>query len=288
MATRFELLLYGEDAARLRPAGEEALGEIERLHAQLSAYRPESDISGINARAGGGAVRVEPRLFRLLTLCRDIHRMTDGAFDITIAPLLRCWGFMGGDGAMPDDADLEAARALVGMDRVELDEEHLTIRFERDGMGLDLGAIGKGYAIERAAGLLREAGIRHALVHGGTSSVHAIGSQPDGSAWQVGVQHPTEPDERLGSVELLDSSLSVSSIRGKQVVLDRQEFGHVIDPRTGRPARGAVTAAVTGPSPTVCDALSTALLVLGEEWAPVLAERWPSYQSIVVGQVQNA
>ena len=275
MATRFELLLYGEDAARLRSAGEEAIEEIGRLDAQLSAFRPESEISGINARAAKEAVRVEPRLFRLLALSRDIHRMTDGAFDITIAPLLRCWGFMGGDGAVPDDADIEAARALVGMDKVELDEEHLTIRFERSGMMLDLGAVGKGYAVERAAGLLREAGIRCALIHGGTSSVCAIGPQPDGSAWQVAVKGPTGPGERLAAVGLQDSSVSVSSTRGKWFRAGRRTFGHVIDPRTGRPISRAASAVVTGSSPTVCDALSTALLVLGEPWAPTLAERWP-------------
>src|SRR5262249_23211874 len=153
MATRFEMVLHGENLVALRSAAEEALQEIERLHAQLSLYSPSSEISFINARAAGEVVQVEPRLFELLRIAQQIHRETEGAFDITIAPLVRCWGFMGGSGKRPSPEQLAEARSQVGMDQVVLDEKHRTIRFARPGMMIDLGSIGKGYALERAVEL---------------------------------------------------------------------------------------------------------------------------------------
>lgn len=190
MATRFELVAHGGNAARLRAAGEEALAEIERLEDQLSLYRPGSDIARLNALAAKGPVRVTPTLFALLQHARQLHHASDGAFDITIGPLVRCWGFMGGEGGVPRPDALAAARACVGMSLVELDAGNSTVRFAREGVMLDLGALGKGYALERAVDLLREAGVTSALLHSGTSSVCALGSPPDAQAWQVAVPRP--------------------------------------------------------------------------------------------------
>lgn len=260
MATRFELVLNGDDPTRLRAIGEEALGEIERLDRQLSFYRPESDISWINAHAAGEPVKVEPRLFRLLVLCQELNLNTDGAFDITIAPLMRAWGFVSGGGKMADPAEVEASGKVVGMEHVRLDEENYTVRFDCEGVAIDLGAIGKGYAVERAAGILRENGVESGLLHGGTSTVYAIGAQADGRPWTIGLADPLS-----GHVDLQDNSLSISAVHGKSFTEEGVEFGHVLDPRTGSPVRGAQAAAVIGPAPTICDALSTALLVAGKQ-----------------------
>src|SRR5262245_5142912 len=156
MATRFEIILYGNDPVSLRATGEEALDEVERLENQLSLYRPTSDIAHLNARAAREPVRVDPALFHLLEQARKLHQETDGAFDITIAPLVRCWGFMGGTGRIPSRAEIAEARKKVGMHLVQLDGATCSVRFAREGVMLDLGAIGKGYAIERAADLLKE------------------------------------------------------------------------------------------------------------------------------------
>ncbi len=142
MATRFELVLHGDDPTRLRAAGEEALAEIEHIESQLSLYRTDSELSWINAHAGRERVPVEPRLFRLLQLCTRLSDLTDGAFDVTVTPLTRCWGFVGGTGHIPTPAELDAARAVTGMHHVELDEDGSTVRFDREGVELDLGAIG--------------------------------------------------------------------------------------------------------------------------------------------------
>src|SRR5215831_260933 len=190
MATRFEIVLPGENAAALRAAGEEALHEIDRLEAQLSLYRPASEIALVNVRAAKEPVRVTPSLFALLEHAQRLHAETGGAFDITIAPLVRCWGFMGGTGHMPHAKELAEARAKVGMNQVRLSAQDSTVRFAREGVMLDFGAIGKGYAIERAVEVLREAGVTSALLHGGTSTIFALGHPPEAEFWQVALEQP--------------------------------------------------------------------------------------------------
>lgn len=267
MATRFEIVLHGADPVALRAAGEEALDEVDRLEQQLSLYRPSTELAQLNARAAREWVRVTPTLFRLLHHAKQLSEETGGAFDITIAPLVRCWGFMGGRGRMPLPADLEEARSKVGMHLVELDEQNFSVRFGREGVMLDLGAIGKGYAIDRAAELLREAGVSSALLHGGTSTACAIGAPPDAEAWKVAIEYPSAvPDASpalLATIPLKDEALSVSAVWGKAFQNDGATYGHVIDPRTGQAVTGAGLAAVALSSATETDALSTALLTLG-------------------------
>ena len=270
MATRFELVLHGNSAIALRAAGEEALTEIDRLENQLSLYRPTSEIAHINTRAAREPVRVTPEVFALLQHAQRLHAETGGAFDISIAPLVRCWGFMSGTGKMPAVGDVAEARAKTGMQHVQLDTENRTVRFAREGMMLDLGAIGKGYAVGQAAGLLREAGVTSALIHGGTSTVYAIGSPPEGESWKIAVETPPATlgairFPELPTVSLRDEAMSVSAMWGRSFQSDGTTFGHVIDPRTGEPVKRALVAAIILPSATETDALSTALLVLGAE-----------------------
>jgi thiamine biosynthesis lipoprotein len=286
MATRFEMVLHGDRPVSLRAAGEEALEEIGRLEAQLSLFRPASEIAHLNARAAQGPVRVTPSLFALLEQAKKLHEESGGAFDITIAPLVRCWGFMGGHGRQPEPDALAAARAAVGMHLIELDPERHTVRFAREGVMLDLGAIGKGYAIERAAEVLREAGVERALLHGGTSTIYALGHPPEEEFWKVGIEHTpagtaTNP-ALLATVPLRDQALSVSAVWGKFFQTEGRTFGHVLDPRTGQPAAGAVLAAVVLPSATETDALSTALLVLSTEGLDRLAKIRPGVRTLLV------
>src|SRR3989442_496534 len=282
MATRFEIVLHGENEVGLRAAAEEALDEIERLEAQLNLYQPTSEISHINARAAFEPVPVEPALFRLLQHAQRLSQETEGAFDLTVAPLMRCWGFMRGTGRLPDQADVARAREKVGMRWVSLDEEHFTVSFAREGVMLDLGSIGKGYALERAAELLREAGMSSGILHGGTSTVYALGPPPDSNAWKVAVpkpefaeqtialgatrvNEPYGPDKFLAVIPLIDEALSVSAVWGKSFAAGDRVYGHVIVPRKGERVDGAVLAVVALPSATEGDPLSTALLVLGSE-----------------------
>ena len=298
MATRFEIALYGEDAVSLRAAAEEALDEVQRLENQLSLYRPDSEISHLNARASDEAVRVPPELFRLLEQARRLHDETEGAFDITIGPLMRAWGFVADSGHLPDEKILEQARQCVGMHHLQLDPERQSVHFARKSVMLDLGAIGKGYAIEKAAEILREAGVCSALIHGGTSTAVAIGCPPGEEAWKIAVERPPhpnplpqwregEPQRPLAVVPLRDNALSVSAVWGKSFQSAGVTYGHVIDPRTGAPASKAVLAAVSVASATESDALSTALLTLGIKGEAKIAKLRPGIRTLVVEQPEG-
>jgi FAD:protein FMN transferase len=282
MATRFELVLHGENATRLRAAGEAALREIERLEAQLSLYRPTSEIARVNALAVRESVRVSPSVFRLLHHARQLQIESGGAFDITVAPLVRCWGFMHGTGRVPEPAEIEEARSCSGMARVILDEQNYSVRFDREGVMIDLGAIGKGHAIDCAAETLREAGVTSALLHGGTSTVYGIGAPPEADGWKIAIAPPPDGPPREFSVVLRDNALSVSAVWGKCFEADGKRFGHVIDPRTGWPVNNAVQAAVVLPSATETDALSTALLVRGLEGHEAISGLRPDMRTLVV------
>ena len=288
MATRFELVLHGDDSVALRAAGEEALGEIERIEALLSLYRNTSEIAHINARAARGSVRVSPPVFRLLEQARRLSEQTGGAFDITIAPLVRCWGFMGGTGQMPTPEAIEEARAGVGMRHVQLNPSDFTVRFAREGVMLDLGAIGKGYAVERAIEILREDGVTSAILHGGTSTVCAIGRPLDADTWKIAIERPlaseSSPPSLLALVPLKDEALSVSAVWGRSFRAADKIYGHVIDPRTGQPTDAAVLSAVALPSATETDALSTALLTLGFEGLQSVAPLRPGMRCLVARQ----
>ncbi len=267
MATRFELVLGGSSAG-LRAAGEEALEEIARVEGMLSLYRETSEVALVNRRAGAEAVRVSGELFALLERAAALSEETAGAFDITIAPLVRAWGFMGPGGARPSAEALAEARANVGWRGMELNGAARTVRFARPGMMLDFGAFGKGYAVDRAVELLREAGVESALLHGGTSTVYGLGAQEDGGSWKVAVEGaPSEKDGEsvpvLAVVELRDEALSVSAVWGKSFASQGRTFGHILDARTGEPSHRAELAAVVVASAAESDALSTGLLVEG-------------------------
>ncbi len=290
MATRFEIVLYGEDPSALRSAGEEALEEIDRLEDQLSLFRPTSEISHINCYGVERPVRVTPTVFRLLEQAQRLCLETGGAFDPTVAPLVRCWGFLGGKGAMPSPQELKAARQCVGMQWVEFDEANFTVRFTHKGMMMDLGAVGKGYAIERAASVLVEAGVTCAFLHGGTSSSMAIGAPPGDACWKAAIPHPclaassmTEGQEHslFATVPMRNESLGVSAVWGKSFSAGGRSYGHVIDPRSGEPVQRAALAAVVLPSATETDALSTALLTLGPEGMDLLARLRPNVRALL-------
>ena len=289
MATRFEIVLHGANASVLRAAGEAALDEIARLENQLSLYRPGSEIAQLNARAAHEAVRITPELFALLQHAQQLQAETEGAFDITIAPLVRCWGFLGANGKPPAPEEVAAARACVGMQHVLLDAVNRTIRFARDGVMLDLGAIGKGYAVGRAAEILRENGVTSALIHGGTSTVFAIGHAPEADDWRLVLEKPPAasgipnfPD--LPLVKLRDEAMSVSAMWGRFFEADGRSFGHVIEPRSGQPTEAALLAVVILPDAAETDALSTALLTLGVTDLDTIAKLRPGMRAQVVSR----
>jgi thiamine biosynthesis lipoprotein len=283
MATEFELLVYGDREAYLQSVTEAVFEEISRLEAQLSFYQVTSDISELNRRAASHPVTVEPRLFRLLAQAQALSAATGGAFDPTVAPLMRCWGFVGASGSLPTEEAIAEARKVVGMHHVHLDPERSTVAFDAEGVQLDLGAIGKGYGVACAVELLREYEIQSALLHGGTSTVYALGHPPDAEFWTVALQRPfeTEAGKPLTRIQLRDEALSVSAPHGKWFASEGRRYGHVIDPRTGYPVGRTLLAALVTASATESDALSTALLTLGAEGLSLIGSLLPDARALV-------
>ena len=266
MACRFEVLLSGEDHRHTGTA-HEALAEADRLDAAWSIYRDDSAVTLLNRHAAAAPVIVDAELFALLVRARDLWEHCDGAFDITTTPLSRCWGFVARDGRIPDAATIAAARALVGLDRVTLDAAAGSVRFAAPGVEINLGAIGKGAAVDAVAARLVRRGVRHALVSAAGSSVVAIGGRDGGFAVEV-----TSPlvDRPLARLRLRRGALGTSGIGRQAIVQDGRRFGHVLDPRTGWPASGVISASVVTRDAATADALSTAMLIGG----PALATRY--------------
>jgi FAD:protein FMN transferase len=277
MACRFEITLDACDA-RFVPAAQAALNEIDRLEAQLTVFKDTSELARINREAAHGDVPCTPSLFALLDRCRELFDCTEGAFDITTTPLSRCWGFLRREGRLPEPREIDAARRAVGMPLVTLDRERTVVRFQRPDVELNLGAVGKGYALDCIALMLRRAGVHHALLSAGQSSLVAIGGR--GRGWSIDIVSPRR-ETALARLWLRDRALGTSGAGTQFVVADGQRYGHVIDPRTGWPAQGTLSASVVCRSGTDADALSTAFLVAG---AP-LAERYCAERGDVMALV---
>jgi thiamine biosynthesis lipoprotein len=267
MACRFEITLATEDAALL-PAARTALDQIDRLEDELSVFRETSTIAKVNRCAASEPVIVARHLIDLLAACQRVHQETGGAFDITTTPLSRCWGFMRREGRLPHPDAIEAARASVGFDAVHVSCDEESVRFGRPGIELNLGAIGKGYALDRASAGLRHSSVAHALLSAGRSSLLALGGRGDG--WRVDLVSPLMSGRTIAGLWLRNAAVGTSGAGEQFVIADGCRYGHVIDPRTGWPATGVLSATVVASDAATADALSTAFLVGGID----LAERY--------------
>jgi thiamine biosynthesis lipoprotein len=274
MACRFEVVLASEDA-RFVPAARAALDEIDALEAALTVFRDTSELSRVNRHAASGPVRVSEGLWHLLSLCREIHAATGGAFDPTSTPLSRVWGFLARRGRLPSPEEIEAARARVGMERVALDATDRSVSFTSPGLELNLGSIGKGWALDRIAAGLGARGLGRALLGAGGSSFLGWGAE----SWPVSLRPGGEP---LAELRLDHAALGTSSADGQHLEVEGRRLGHVIDPRTGWPAEGVKSASAIAASAAVADALATAFLVGGEPLARAYCGEHPGIVAILV------
>jgi len=278
MATRFELVVCGAREPMLRRAGARALEEVEIADRQLSRFRRDSVVAFLEREAMLRPVRVLPEIFELLLLCKEAHRQSGGAFDISIGARMEELGFHETVNREADEQCMKdspqsrrGARTrresnrpgeARGLEALELREESCEVVLH-GRIKLDLGGVGKGYAIDRAVEVLREEGVRSAFLHGGTSSVFALGAPPGQAAWKVGLRNPSGADVEIC---LEDRALSVSSTHGRRRWIDGELKSHVIDPRDGSPLGGECVAAVVHPTAARAEVWSTALLVLGPDF----------------------
>jgi thiamine biosynthesis lipoprotein len=255
-----------------------ALDVVEALEDQLTVYRDDSEVSRLNASAHLGPITVEAGLFGLLERAIAISRETGGAYDVTSGALSLAWGFTKGPKRVPDPATWLEARARTGSNHLILDPLRKTVAFDCPGIIINLGSIGKGHAIDRAVDVIRA----HwwpttALIHGGRSSLYALGSPPDdfGGRWQIALRDPFFPEVPLGTIHLRNRGMGTSGSSFQRFEANGRVYGHILDPRIGEPAAdGPASVTVLAPTAAEADALSTAFYLLGPEGsAPFLASR---------------
>ena len=276
MGTRCSVELWSDDRARGEAAISSVFDDMKRIDRLMSTWKEDTEISKVNREGGKHPVKISPELFRLLQVSVEYSELTRGAFDITYASVGYLYDFK--KGVHPDQKAIDQALPGINWRHMVLDASNTTVFFARPGMRIDLGSAGKGYAVDRAIARLRGNGVQCALLHGGTSSVHAIGVPGSSDGWRIGWSPERAPARTF---ELHDSALAVSAVHGKAFRANGRVFGHVMDPHTGQPADVAGSAVVAGPDSLLCDALSTALLVRGAHWLPVLNERFPGYAGMV-------
>lgn len=282
MGSPMEITVYGEKD-RAFDAMEKAFSEIARLERLLSVYRWGSDLSRINRFAGIGLIRIDPEVLHLLARALDYSAKSGGAFDPTAGPLIRLWGF-GPGGAregVPTDREIHSELQRVGHRKVKIHLPSDEIELLRPGIDLNLGGIGKGYAVDRAVVKLKEAGITRAIVSCG-STLYALGTPPGRTAWNLGIQHPRSREARIGTVSLRDRALATSGDYERFFVFQGRRFSHLIDPRSGHPAEGTASASVVAPTAMEADVLSTAAFILGAASGKEFLTSFPGVEGLIV------
>ncbi len=267
MGGAFSVALYSLSRGRADAAAEAAFAELRRLDRMLSNYSEDSEWSAVNRNAAERAVTISQELFDLLATCLEYSRRTEGAFDITVGPLVKVWGFHGGPGRLADDASVQGALALVGHTKVLLDPANRTVRLLQAGVEMDPGGIGKGYAVDRLIEVLKRNGIERALVSAAGSSIYALGAPPGRKGWRVGIRGPRRADGDADQILLRNESISTSGYSEKSFRVGGQVYGHILDPRTGYPARGVALVSVVAPRALDSEAWAKAFLVNGRRWS---------------------
>src|ERR1017187_5797537 len=268
MGSTYSIELYGYDRVSMEAAADAAFDEARDLDDLLSNYKPESEWSEVNQHAAERPVKVSPELFRLLSACVEYSRESEGAFDITVGPLMKVWGFYKGSGHLPHKPEVASALAKVGYRHLRLDPADGTVRCDRPGGEMDPGGVGKGYAVDRMVEVLRQNGVRTALVAGSGSSIFGMGAPPDEPrGWPVKIKDPWDNRKTLAEVWLKDISMSTSGTYEKFFRAEGKIYAHIMDPRTGYPAQGSVSVSVIAPRTVDSEVWAKPYFINGRQWA---------------------
>jgi len=267
MGATFSIALYGSDRASMNQAIDAAFEEVHHLDALLSNYLPASDWSRVNREAAKRPVEVSPELFAILSDCIEYSRASEGTFDLTVGPLMRAWGFAGGAHHVPTPDQIRDALQLVGYQHLQLNARERTVRFDRAGVEIDPGGVGKGYAVDGMVTILRARGFRNALVAASGSSIFGLGNPPDEPrGWPISVADPWDHRKNAAQVFLKDLSLSTSGSYEKSFRSGVHRYSHIMDPRRGVPAERAVQVTVLTPRTIDSEVWAKPYFILGHDW----------------------
>ena len=283
MATTFTLYLYSDGAGHAATVSEEVFDEIDRVEQLLSNYRETSELSRVNREAGTGPVTIDPEMLDFLTEAEHWSRVSDGAFDLTVGRLMKTWGFYRHQGALPSPQALQATRAVTGWRKVELEAATRTVRFAVNGVELDPGGIGKGFAVDAAVRVLRDLDVHAALLSAGSSTLYGLGAPPGRAGWRVVVPGPLPTRRVLTVITLRNESLSSADCTQKNFISNGHLYCHIMDPLTLQPVEGRVQVSIVHPSATASDALSNVIFVqTPQQSLRTLAEYAPEARALIV------
>ncbi len=286
MGSRFEITVVAENAPMANAAIDTAIAEITRIEKLISSWDPNSQTSSINRNAGVAPVPVAVELYDLIKRAKIISKLTDGAFDISYASMDALWKFDGSMTKMPDPETIRASVAKVGYDNIVLNAEDHSVFLKLPGMKIGFGAIGKGYAADKAKALLIEKGVSAGIINA-SGDMNTWGKQPDGSTWKVAITNPMNKNNAFALLPILESAVVTSGNYEKYVTFNGVRYTHIIDPRTGLPSTGIISATVFAPTAELADALATSVFVMGRETGLDRINQLPNIECILIDDEGN-
>ena len=282
MGTDIELTISIDknDQAKAQKAFDAVEAEFKRIESEMSEWREDTLVSLVNRNAGIAPVKVTDELFMLISVAKEVALLTDGAFDPTWAAMRHLWDFRVGTERVPTKEEVKEVLPLIDFRQIELDQKALTVKLKREGMGIGLGGIAKGYAVDRAAEILARMNIENAIIKAG-GDIRVQGERGSGERWKVSIRHPRE-NGKLATLPLTNISISTSGDYERFFIKEDTLYHHIIDPNTGYPARKCQSVTILAPDTMTSDALSTSVFVLGPAKGLALVEKLGGVEAIIV------
>lgn len=281
MGSRFDISIVAKDSTLAEQSIDEVIAEISRIENLISDWRPYTQIGQVNSNAGIKPVKVDQEVFELTERALQLSEITGGAFDISFAAMDRIWKFDGSMKEMPSPEAIKNSVTRVGYKNIVLDKEKRTIFLKLAGMKIGFGALGEGYAADKCKKMMQEKGITAGIVNG-SGDMNTWGTQPDGSAWNIGITDPKDPTELMAIVPLKHGAVVTSGSYEKYVVFNGRRYAHIINPKTGYPATGLTSVTIFGPSAELANGLSTSIMVLGKKAGLRLLKNYPEMSYILI------
>lgn len=283
MGSRFEITVVAKDSTEANGYIDAAVGEITRIEKLISSWDPASQTSEINKNAGIKPVKVDEELYNLIGRSIEISKLTDGAFDISFASMDKIWKFDGSMTEMPTKEAINQSVVKVGYQNIILDPENFTVFLKLEGMKIGFGGIGKGYAADKAKKLLMEKGVSAGIINA-SGDMNTWGKQPDGEFWKVAITNPMDKNKAFALLPLKDNAVVTSGNYEKYVTFNGIRYTHIIDPRTGYPATGIISATVFAPKAEIADALATSIFVMGKDVGIDFINQLPKIECIIIDE----
>lgn len=282
MGTVVQLTMMEGDAAKFDEAAEAAFAEVARLEAIFSSYRDDSDVSVMNASAGKSLVKVRPETVEVLRKALYVAALSGGAFNPAVGALAGVWGLSGEKGVVPSREEVEKLLPLADYHYIVLKEHDRKAGLERKGMAINLGGVAKGYIVDKAAFAMRKAGVTRGIIHAGGDMT--VFQKEKGKPFIIGIKDPREEEKLLGEAYVYNGAVATSGDYERFFMKDGVRYHHILDPKTGFPARGTRGVTLIARDPTVADALSTAVFVLGPEKGMKIIEGLDGVEGVIVGE----